>query len=94
MSEQVEDLLQVVDSCDLRDEFITMLDENCSALVTMYSGDAVFAAQKVHIYVFEPIWDNLSDEFFSSQWENELTNNETAIKLTKMLVSYIHEIFF
>lgn len=92
MSERVEEVMhELIDTCDLHDEFLTMIEESCSSLESLYIGDAVFAAQKLHMHIFRTIWDALSDEFFSPEWETELTYNETAIKLTKTLDDYMKD---
>ncbi len=90
MSEQCEDVLQdLIDQCEYSEGAIQMLQESCNALVSLYSGDAVFAAKKAHMYIFEPIWENIADDLFSDKWENEFTHNELALKLTRTLVSAI-----
>jgi hypothetical protein len=63
------------------------LKESCDALVTLYSGDAVYSAQKIYYYIFKPIWEEVADDLFSVKWERELTYNELALKITKTLVS-------
>ncbi len=66
---------------------VETLRESCDMLVTLYSGDAVYSAQKVHYYIFKPIWEEVADELFSIKWETELTYNELALKITKTVVS-------
>ncbi len=88
MSEQVEDVVQdLIDHSELPDGSVKMLEDSCGALVSLYSGDAVFAAQKAHSYIFEPIWDAISGDLFGRKWEVELTHNELAMTLTRTLVS-------
>ena len=88
MSEQCEDLLQdLVDQSDFSEKSLATLDESCNALVSLFSGDAVYAAQMAHTYIFEPIWEAIADDLFTVKWETELTHNELALKLTRTLVS-------
>ena len=61
-------------------------EETSDTLVALFVGDAVFAAQKVHYYIFQPLWESVADEFFSSRWEIESTDNEYALILIKTLV--------
>ena len=90
MSEQVEDVVQeIIDHSELPDQSIQMLEDGCGALVSIYSGDAVFAAQKAHCFIFEPIWEAISDDLFGPKWEGELTHNELAMTLTRTLVSKV-----
>ena len=76
---------------DMRDQVnessLKILEESCSTLVSLFLRDAVFASQMSYKYIFDPIWENIADEFFGSMWEQELTYNELALKLTKTLVS-------
>jgi len=65
---------------------VRMLEQSCGALVSIYSGDAVFAAQKAHSFIFEPIWKAISEDLFGPKWEVELTHNELAMTLTRTLV--------
>ena len=91
MSEQCEDLLQdLVDQSDFSEKSLATLDESCNALVSLFSGDAVYAAQMAHTYIFEPIWEAIADDLFTVKWETELTHNELALKLTRTLVSNHH----
>jgi len=61
-------------------------------LLGLYSGDAVFAAQKVHIYIFEPIDESIAEELFGDEWLNELTNNELALTLVKTLEDFMEDL--
>ncbi len=88
MSEKVEDMVQdIIDQSDLPEESVLTLEEGCGALVQLYSGDAVFAAQKAHCFIFEPIWESISEDLFGPKWELELTHNELALTLVRTLVS-------
>ncbi len=66
---------------------ITILEENCNTLVSLFLRDAVFASQMTYKYIFEPIWENIAGDLFGSIWEKELTYNELALKMTKTMVS-------
>ncbi len=87
MSEQCEDLLHdIVDKGEFTGKSMETLEESCDALVSLFSGDAVYAAQMAHTYIFKPIWEEISDEIFGIKWETELTHSELALKLTRTLV--------
>jgi len=93
MSEQCEDLIQdLIEQSDLPDVSVQTLEASCSALVSLYSGDAVYAAQKAHSYIFEPIWENVAPEFFGPAWESEYTHNELALKLTRTLDDFMADL--
>jgi len=88
MSERVEDMVQdIIDNSELPEDSVGALEEGCGALVQLYSGDAVFAAQKAHCFIFEPIWETISADLFGPKWEVELTHNELAMTLIRTLVS-------
>jgi hypothetical protein len=86
MSEQCEEIVKDLES-DFSNSSKMMLQESCNTLVSLYSGDAVYAAQKTYWYIFQPVHSQLADDFFSTKWETDLTHNELALRLTKTLVS-------
>jgi hypothetical protein len=93
MSEQVEDVVQdLIENSDLAEGSVKLIEENCGALVSIYSGDAVYAAQKIHYYVFEPLWDSISHDMFSHAWEHEYTHNELALKITHTLDDFMRDL--
>eukprot|EP00529_Nitzschia_sp_RCC80_P008811 CAMPEP_0113453782 /NCGR_PEP_ID=MMETSP0014_2-20120614/7529_1 /TAXON_ID=2857 /ORGANISM="Nitzschia sp." /LENGTH=1191 /DNA_ID=CAMNT_0000345175 /DNA_START=500 /DNA_END=4075 /DNA_ORIENTATION=+ /assembly_acc=CAM_ASM_000159 len=93
MSENCEEILSdLVAECNLTPEAQLILDEQSGALLGVYSGDAVFASQKVHIYIFEPIEEAISEEIFGDEWLNELTGNELALTLVKTLEDFMGDL--
>jgi hypothetical protein len=93
MSEQCEEMIaDLVAECNLDQAASDQLDEQSSVLLGLYSGDAVFAAQKVHLYIFEPIDEAISQELFSEEWLNELTGNELALTLVKTLEDFMGDL--
>ncbi len=92
MSEQVEDMVQeIIDHSELPEHLVELLELDCGTLVSLYSSDAVYAAQKVHCFIFEPIWEAISSDLFGPKWEMELTHNELAMTLIRTLVSQAFE---
>mmetsp|Transcript_28130 Transcript_28130/g.43095 ORF Transcript_28130/g.43095 Transcript_28130/m.43095 type:complete len:1438 (+) Transcript_28130:36-4349(+) len=90
MSEQVEDVVQdLIDQSDLPSGSVKMMEDSCGALVSLYSGDSVFAAQRAHSFIFEPIWNAISDDLFGPKWEVELTHNELIMTLTRTLDDFM-----
>lgn len=93
MSENCEEILSdLMAECNLTDEAQHQLDEQSGVLLGLYSGDAVFAAQKVHIYVFEPIEESIAEELFGEEWLNELTANELTLTLVKTLEDFMEDL--
>ena len=93
MSEKCEEILSdLVAECNLSPEASENLEEQSAVLLGLYSGDAVYAAQKVHLYIFEPIEEAISEELFSEEWLNELTNNELALTLVRTLEDFMSDL--
>jgi len=93
MSERCEEILSdLVAECNLSAEASENLEEQSAVLLGLYSGDAVFAAQKVHLYIFEPIEEAISEELFSPTWLDELTNNELALTLVRTLEDFMSDL--
>jgi hypothetical protein len=93
MSEQCEEMIgDLMAECNLTQEASEQLEEQSSVLLGLYSGDAVFAAQKIHIYIFEPIEEAISEELFTEEWLNELTGNELALTLVKTLEDFMGDL--
>lgn len=100
MGEKIEEVVKELiddgnDEIDgrLPEESAAMLEVSCEALVSLYTRDAVFAAQKACIFVFQPIAGAIEDELFGYRWEVELTHNELAMILIRTLVSKLHHVF-
>lgn len=88
MSDRTEALVQaVIDQSELPQNSVAILEESCDMLISVYSTDSVFAAQKSHEYIFQPITEAISGNLFEPHWEVELTHNELAMILTRTLVS-------
>lgn len=93
MSEKCEEILSdLVAECNLTQDASDALDEQSGVLLGLYSGDAVFAAQKVHIFIFEPIEEAIGNELFGEEWLNELTNNELALTLVRTLEDFMGDL--
>jgi len=93
MSETCEDLLNdLISETNLTEEGSDQLDTQSGVLLGVYSGDAVFAAQKVHIFIFEPIEESIAGDLFSEVWLLELTSNELALTLVKTLEDFMEDL--
>ena len=93
MSENCEEILaDLVEESNLPEDATNQLEEQSGVLLGLYSGDAVFAAQKVHIYIFEPIEEAIAEELFGDEWLNELTANELALTLVKTLEDFVGDL--
>ena len=89
MGERCEESLQeLIDECEFSEEAQQMLEVSCNELLSMYSADAVYAAQSTHIYIFEPINEAIGNELFGEDWEQNLTQNELALTLTRTLEDF------
>ncbi len=86
MSQQCERIISKLKSSCTDKSHKKMLDESRDTLVSLYSGDAVFAAQKTQYYIFQPIWANIAKDYFGLKWETELTYNELTRKVVRTMV--------
>lgn len=93
MSEKCEEIItEVQDECNLTPEATETLEEQTAALLGLYSADAVYAAQKTHVYVFEPIEDAIFGDLFGAEWQDELTGNELALTLVRTLDDFMEDL--
>jgi len=93
MSEKCEEVVEdIKDKCNLSPEATETLEEMTAALIGLYTGDAVYAAQKTHIYCFEPIEEGIADVLFRNEWEDELTSNELALTLVRTLDDFMEDL--
>lgn len=93
MSEQCEEVMsELLRECEFDEEDILTLEASSSELLSLYSNDAVYAAQSVHIYIFEPIRDAIADELFGGEWEESLTHNELALTLVRTLEDFMGDL--
>eukprot|EP00934_Nitzschia_sp_Nitz4_P003262 Nitzschia sp. Nitz4//scaffold370_size15137//3867//7399//NITZ4_008894-RA/size15137-snap-gene-0.25-mRNA-1//1//CDS//3329549571//3252//frame0 len=93
MSEKCEEILSDLKAeCNLSPEASEALDEQSAILLGLYFGDAVFASQKIHIYIFEPIEEAIAEGLFGESWLDELTNNELALTLVRTLEDFMGDL--
>jgi len=93
MSEQAEELLEEIqDEDQLNEKSQQTLEASSEELFSLYSNDAVYAAQCVHIHIFEPISEAIEEELFGKQWEEELTRNELALTLVRTLEDFMGDV--
>lgn len=77
MSEKLEDILyEIRMECTLTEDAEKTLDEQSGALLAQYSTDAVYAAQKTVVYIFQAIEEEIGEELFSVPWLDEYTDND------------------
>ena len=92
MADQAEEIVSEILSTtelSLRDQ--DTLNQVTNKLVIMYTNDAVFAAQGVHRYIFEPLEEELGEGLFSPEWE-EMTHNEMAMTIVRTIEDYMSDI--
>lgn len=93
MSEKVEEVVQELsDECEFTEQDVATLEASSGELLAVYSADAVYAAQSVHIYIFEPIREAIVEELFGPEWEENLTHNELALTLTRTLEDFMGDL--
>ena len=92
MSEKCEDMVsEVVSQCEFSKDLIAKLETSSGDLMGVYSSDAVYSARSVHIYVFDPIEDQIGVKLFEEDWEAAMVNNDLAISLVRTLEDFREE---
>ena len=93
MSEKCEEIIEEIQNdSDLSTEANETLEEQSAAILGLYSADAVYAAQKTHLYCFEPIEEAIGTELFNEDWEENLTHNELALTLVRTLDDFMEDL--
>jgi hypothetical protein len=69
------------------DEKVQMMG---SDLVTLYSHDAVFAAERSQVFVMRRVQSSsIPSDFFSKAWENDWTSNEVCLSMTDIFENHL-----
>jgi len=89
MSERCEDMMsELLSQCEFSDDMIATLEASSNELMGVYSSDAVYAARSVHIYVFDPIEEEIGSRLFEIDWEENMTGNDLAVSLVRTLEDF------
>jgi hypothetical protein len=91
MSEKTEDMVaELMSECEFSEDMVATLEASSEELMGVYSSDAVYSARSVHIYVFDPIEEEIGVRLFEEDWENVMIDNDLAISLVRTLEDF-HE---
>ena len=91
MSEKCEDMIsEMMSQCEFSEDMIATLEASSNELMGVYSSDAVYSARSVHIYVFDPIEEEIGIRLFEEDWEEQMVDNDLAISLVRTLEDF-HE---
>jgi hypothetical protein len=89
MSDQCEEILADLESASsLSKESLDTLAAQSNELLTLCSSDAAFTAQRVYVYIFEPIEEQIGQTLFDAEWEESLTHNELTLTSVRTLEDY------
>jgi hypothetical protein len=62
-----------------------MLLRECSELVGIFTQDAVYAAERTHVFILQAVnSSSIRSDFFSEEWEDDWTSNEVAVAMAKL----------
>ena len=97
------DFLRMSETCDsvvseirnetrLPPQVLEQLEEQAAAVIGLYSADAVYAGQKAHVYIFEPIQEAISADLFGTDWLDDLTHNQLAWTLVRTLEDFMEDL--
>jgi Exocyst complex component Sec6 len=92
MTDQCDDIVEeLLDNTDLPPQDQQTVQEVANELMRQYTNDAMFAAQSIHKYIFEPINEELDTKLFSEAWEND-TTNEAALTIVRTIEDFMADI--
>jgi len=93
MSETCDSVVsEIRNETKLSPEILEQLEEQSAALIGLYSADAVYAGQKAHVYIFEPIQEAISADLFGTDWLDDLTHNQLAWTLVRTLEDFMEDL--
>ena len=96
MTETAEEAVtKVLERYQLRENRLkakSMLRKKSRELISLYSSDAVYAAQIAHMFVFAPICDSIEQELFGVAWEENFTQNEVAKSIVRTIDDFFGDI--
>lgn len=95
MSDKCEDIVdEIRQECTLNDKANEALDQVSGALLGLYTSDAVHAAQKVSVYIFQDIADaeEITPLFFTVEWLDEMPDNELAGQVAITIEDYMKDL--
>lgn len=81
---------ELMSQCQFSEDMIATLEASSNELMGVYSSDAVYSARSVHIYVFDPIEEEIGVRLFEEEWEETMVDNDLAISLVRTLEDF-HE---
>lgn len=91
MSEKCEDMIsELMSQCEFSEDMMSTVEATSNELMGVYSSDAVYSSRSVHIYVFDPIEEEIGIRFFEEDWEETMVDNDLAISLVRTLEDF-HE---
>ena len=87
MVDQCEELVEdLVRNSDLPDDAQDDLQNLTDQLCLSYTNDAVYAAQRVHKYIFDDLQKELGDKMFEDDWESD-----QKAEMSKTIVSTLED---
>lgn len=70
----------------------SVLHTEVSNLLSLFSSDAVYAAQRAHTFVIREVHQSsIPKELFSLEWEDVYTSNEVVLSLIKTIEDYLYD---
>ena len=75
-----------------KDGHSSVLNGQVNDLLSLYSSDAVYAAQRAHTFVVREIHQSdIPSQLFSRDWEDVFTSNEVVLSLIKTMEDYLYD---
>lgn len=92
MTDQCDEIVEeLLDNTNLPPQDQQTVQEVANELMRQYTNDAMFAAQSIHTYIFEPINEDLATRLFSESWETD-ASNEAALTIVRTIGDFMTDI--
>lgn len=74
------------------DPRVATVNQEVDSLLQVYCNDAVYAAQRAHLFVCSTIQQStIPKDLFSLEWENKFTHSEVAMSLVKTMEDFLDD---
>lgn len=69
-----------------------VFDYGISEILALFIRDAVYAAESIHGFIFEPIFETISPMLFTHEWEEMSTHNQEASSIVRTIEDFWEDI--
>lgn len=94
MTEECDTIVEeLLEHTELNDLDIQTVQEVANELLRQFTNDAVYAAQAIHVFIMEPIVEELQDKLFvSEEWNDPKGERVHALTLVRTMEDYLGDV--